>query len=108
MLRDMKSDLSSKQVFAIAAIASGKSQAEAAVIVDVTPQTICKWMQKPEFRECIDNYKTNMLVETQDKLRGLTTLAVATIGGILENSKNERIRFEAAKYIIDRINVYLL
>jgi len=97
--------LSQKQIMAAAAIASGKKNSEAAIEVGVTPQTISKWMQIPEFGTLIKDIKLKFLYEAQDALRGLANEATHVLGALLKDSQNEKTRFEAAKYILDTVKI---
>ena len=97
--------LSQSQIMAAAAIASGKKNKEAAVEVGVTPQTISKWMQIPEFGALIRDIKIKFLYEAQDALRGLANEATSVLAALLKESSNEKTRLEVAKYILDTVKI---
>jgi hypothetical protein len=100
-----ESTLSSNQMIAASLIALGEAKKKAAKAAKVSPQTISTWMQHSEFLRVIENLKIDILREAQDKLRGLTTEAVATIESLLRDSENERTKFDAAKYILDTAKI---
>jgi hypothetical protein len=97
--------ISPKQIIAASVIATGSNKKEAAIAANVTPQTISKWMQLPEFEALINQIKLDLLKEAQDKLRGLVSQAILTLASLIKDSENDRIRLETAKYILNTINI---
>lgn len=69
---------------AVALIMAGKSQAEAAREVGVTPKTMVEWMRDPEVRERIDEAAASVIGAAREKL--------------------ERAAVEAAQSLIDAAN----
>lgn len=101
----MDSELTPKQIIAATVIASGKTKKEAAELVEVTPQTISKWMQIKGFEELMNNLRVVTLYEAQDQLRSLAKNATNVLADLLSKSKNERVRLDAAKYLLDTIKI---
>ena len=97
--------LSPKQTIAAAKIAVGESQQEAAKAAKVTPQTVSEWMQQPQFRAVINQVQLSLLFNAQDKLRGLVLSAIDNLSQLLKESKNENVRLDAAKYVLDTVRI---
>jgi hypothetical protein len=97
--------LPANQIIAASLIAIGETKKEAAKAAKVSPQTVSGWMQSPDFIALISTIKTDILREAQDKLRGLATKAVTTIASLMEESEAEKVRLDAAKYILNTIRI---
>lgn len=98
-------ELSSKQLLVAAAIAMGETHKQAAGKCGVTPGTVSKWMQDLRFKAKINEIQLNTLLEAQSKFRGLACTATKTLETILEKSKSEKMKLEAAKYILSTIQI---
>lgn len=83
----------------------GESHKQAAKIAKVSAQTISEWMQQPAFKAKINEIQLDTLNEAQGKFRGLACSAVANLEKALTESKSERIRLEASKYVLDRVQI---
>ncbi len=99
--------LSPKQVRAAILIGYGSSKITAAndKSVKVSPPTISEWMHNPEFVALINRSKRALMEETQDMLRGNLADAVESIRTLLTGAKNEKVRLEAAKFIIESAGI---
>lgn len=75
-------------------ITSNKTQKQIAKEIEVSEKTICEWKKQKEFKEKIDeNIKGNfssLAIDAQKELKKLL------------KSKNENIRIQAVKDILDR------
>ena len=94
-----------KKLIAAEAIAHGESHKHAANLANVTPGTISDWMHDSDFRAKINEIAFDRLNQSQDKFRSSGMLAVNTMNDIMANSKSDKARFEAAKYILDTIQI---
>lgn len=101
----IESTLPSNQMIAASLIAIGETKKQAAKAAKVSPQTISTWMRYPEFVAVIEGIKYDSLYEAQDRLRGLAAEAIACLASLLKESDNEKVRFDAAKYILDTIKI---
>ncbi len=97
--------LTSKQMLAATQIALGESHKQAAKIAKVSAQTISEWMQYPEFKAKINQIQFNTLCDAQSKFRGLALSAVNVLGKIMAESTSERMKMDAAKYILETIQI---
>lgn len=97
--------LNPKQVLAATAIAMGESHRQAAKVAKVIPGTISEWMQDPEFKAAINQIQLDIMNEARDRFRGLALSSIAALEDILKSSKNERMRLDAAKYILSTIDL---
>ncbi|MCP4721541.1 MAG: hypothetical protein GY860_18955 [Desulfobacteraceae bacterium] len=82
-------------------IAHGIKKQAAAKEVGVKPPTISEWMQNPEFVALINRIKKELMEETRDMLRGNISVAVKSIRSLIIDAKNEKVRLEAAKFVIE-------
>lgn len=101
----MDYNLSSKQTQAAILISFGESKKSAAEHVGVTPQTISEWMSNPSFEATINRYKKSFLHDIQDKLRQSLLPAVETLSDLMDNSENESLKFQVARFIIEKSNI---
>lgn len=97
--------LTPKQTLAAMAIAMGESHKQAAKSAKVTQGTISDWMQNPEFKARINEIQLGIMNEARDRFRGLALSAIATLESILASSKSEKMKLEAAKYILSTIDL---
>lgn len=97
--------LSPKQILAASQIAVGESHKQAAKIAKVSAQTISEWMQYPEFKAKINEIQFNTLCDSQNKLRGLALSAVNVLEKIMAESSSERMKMDAAKYVLETIQI---
>lgn len=95
----------SNKLIAITVIALGGTHKEAAKKANVTPGTISEWMHDPAFKAKLNEIKLENLTQAQDKHRGLAMSAVNTLADIMCNSKSDKARFDAAKYILDTVQI---
>lgn len=101
----VKFELSGKQVTVATLLAFGESQKHAAETVKVTPGTISVWKRDPAFKAKINEIQLNAILDTQSKFRGLAFPAVKVLKDILKKSKSEKMKLEAAKYILSTIQL---
>ena len=101
----MMEKLTPKMIIAASVIAIGHSQKAAADKAGVTEQTVSEWGRKPEFKALINQVKLQLLYDAQDKLRGMVLEAVKVISRTMNSSESEKLRFEAAKYVLSIINI---
>jgi hypothetical protein len=97
--------LSPKQMLAASQIAVGDSHKQAAKIAKVSAQTISEWMQHPAFIAKINEIQLNTLNESQNRFRSLASNAVAVLEGIMAESTSERLKMDAAKFILETIRI---
>lgn len=99
------SNLSSKQLIVALYLAMGMKKADAATKGDVTAQTVSKWEKLPAFEAKKNEYRHQLFEEAQVQFMNLLGDAVSTLDDIMKNASSEKARLEAAKYILDKLQV---
>lgn len=92
--------MSAKQVKAIFELANGKSQAEAAKAVGVSPQTLCKWAAIPEFQNLVQDLIAQRSMSADDYMQHKRMQAVRTLTSLMENAP-PATRLRAARALLD-------
>ncbi len=77
-------------------IAMGESQKQAAKIAKVSEQTVSEWAQRPEFKATVNRLSQRIIKDAQDEMRRLA---------VMNESSNDKVRMEAAKYVLETINI---
>lgn len=98
--------LKPNQLIAALEIATGKDKNKAAKSANVTPQTISQWIKEPAFEAKVNEYQLNLLNEAQAKFKHLAGEAIDTLEKILKNSKSDKAKLEAAKFILETIQIF--
>jgi len=108
----MPGKLEPKKERAAQLIAAGVSQVSTANHSDigVTKQTMNRWCHEPEFQARIEELRTDTGKATQEILEGGQRLAAKVIvdtvqGHIDPEPKIAKLRFDAAKYVLDLLKV---
>lgn len=86
----------------IAALASGKTQVEAAEIAGVGRHTVIRRLQDPEFKGRVDAMKAEVVSQITDKIMALALRAVHTMGELMDPDKPPGVRRAAAADILNR------
>lgn len=100
-----ETSLSPKQILGANAKAMGETNKQSAKIAKVTPGTFSEWMQNLEFRAKINEIQQTSLEQAQSKFRNLAFSAVTTLTQIMAESKSEKMKLDAAKYVLDTIQI---
>lgn len=95
----MKLDVNPQQEQVLNFMLSGRTQTEAAQLVNVSRETITRWLSDDRFSSELDRRRTELWQNHRDRLSGLLGDALAEIESLLQ-SDDERIRLDAAKTII--------
>ena len=101
----VKFELSGKQILVATLLAFGESQKHAAERAKVTPGTVSVWKRDTEFKAKINEIQFNAILDAQSKFRSLALPAAKALEELLENSKSEKTKLEAAKYILSTIQL---
>lgn len=94
-----------KQRIFASKISSGMSQKEASNAVDIAEQTGSKWAKKPEIKAVINQLNQKLIIDTQDEMRRHGLTAVRCLVSVMNDSKNDKARVEAAKYVLEKIGI---
>jgi intergrase/recombinase len=82
------------------------SQTEAAKILKINKQTVCRRASQPEFKEKLSQYRKQILENTSTKIINATLKAVDVLDSLLE-SKNEMTKYSAASRLLSLAGDYL-
>ncbi len=92
--------LSANQLRAVLELANGKTQAETAKIVGVSPQTVCKWASMPEFQNLLQDLIAQRTMTADDYLQSKRMQAVRVLTSLMENAP-PATRLRAARALLD-------
>lgn len=79
--------LTETQVLALAELARGRTQREAADAVGVSDRTIRNWMGLPAFQAALREARATLLAETSTLLHSAAGAAVRTLREVMEDSR---------------------
>ena len=97
--------LNGKQLKAARMLAEGdKTQKEIAEELKITPQTMVRWKQLPEFKEKVAEFLDELLDDQKKELKRLSKKATRTMEKLLD-ARSEMVRYQAAKDILDRVGL---
>lgn len=99
------SNLSEKQVQAIAHLATGMRKKDVAQKLDVTPETISNWLAKPDFYKELNQVKLDALKATRDQMQALATTAVQTFSHLMTDAQSDAVRLKAAHTVLETIGI---
>ena len=85
---------------ALAALAVGASQEQAATAAQVEPRTIRRWLRTPEFRRDLDLLHDISIRQALAKLVSGLTSAVDKIAGLVETGDSDSVKLRAAEMMI--------
>lgn len=93
--------LTRKQELAIAALLEQPELTLAARAVGVSPVTLWRWLQKPEFKEAYKAAKRQLVEGAINRIQTATGKALDTLLEIMGSGEKESARVSAAKTILD-------
>jgi len=79
--------MNEKQQLAIQLLSTGKTGAEVAEQLQVTPKTVSIWRQDPEFRAELNRQLLDIKTAHSERLRSLCATALQTIENCLKDEK---------------------
>ena len=92
--------LSAKQLRAVLELANGKTQAQTAQTVGVSPQTVCKWAAMPEFQNLVQDLIAQRSMTADEYMQHKRMQAVRTLTSLMENAP-PATRLRAARALLD-------
>jgi len=105
---DNTSRFTPKQNEAIALLARGSTQEQAAQGVGVTRQTINGWMKKPDFQLAVDQYSQKSIARREKTVESLMSSleveALRTLQELMQNAQKESDRIKAAQVVLSHQN----
>ncbi len=90
---------SNARAVAIAALAAGLTQAEAAERAGVSERTLRRWLKDPEFAQALADAQAQAGAEVLKQVTAAITAAVDTLQGLLQE-ESPSIRLQAAKALL--------
>ncbi|MGB9663240.1 MAG: phBC6A51 family helix-turn-helix protein [Moorellaceae bacterium] len=93
--------LTRKQEQAIAALLEQPELTLAAKAVGVSPVTLWRWLQKPEFKEAYEAAKKRLVEGAINRIQAATGKALDTLLEVMGSGEKESARVSAAKTILD-------
>jgi len=79
--------MNEKQHLAIQHLSTGKTGAEVAELLQVTPKTVSTWRQDPEFKAELNKHLLDIKTAHSERLRSLCATALQTIENCLNDEK---------------------
>src|SRR3974390_3168833 len=78
--------LGAKKEAAILALLSQRNVEEAARVAGVTPRTLYRWLQEPDFNAAYRNARRAAFSQSIARLQQMSTAAVSTLGKVMVDS----------------------
>lgn len=98
--------LTTKQAQALPFLARGMSGIEVAKTVGVQATTVSQWLNHcPEFSTSLERLRDRVTSESMQALQSTVALAVDEVRRILTDGKNETVRLNAAKFVIEQFGL---
>ena len=94
-------DLTPKQIQALPLLARGMLAAEVATKIDVSPQQISAWKKVPAFSKALGRLRQEQLYSAIAHVQALTRVATAGLERIIAETKDDKTRLEACRYVLD-------
>ena len=94
------SDLNPNQIKAATLLVSGMTGKDVASAINCTPETICHWKRKTEFKALLKSLRIELLEEGRERIRSSVAVAMDTLRDIMANSENQEVRRKAAMDIL--------
>lgn len=92
--------LSAKQLRAVLELANGKTQAQTAQIVGVSPQTLCKWASLPEFQTLLEDIIAQRTMTPEQYLQRQRMKAAQALVSLMRDAP-PATRLRAAQAVLD-------
>ena len=97
-----KAKLGRKKEEAILALLSQRNTEEAARAIGVTPRTLYRWLQEPDFSAAYREAKRSAFSQAIARLQTMTTAAVSTLGKVMvDQAAPAASRVRAASSVLD-------
>lgn len=99
----IKTELSPQQARLIQLLLAGKSQNEAAAELGVSPRTITRWMELPQFTQEYKHIKTDLASQVIGEINKLFPKAIKALEDSLTCNKAPMVKLQAASMVLERI-----
>lgn len=100
--RVSEANLTPTQILALAELAAGKTQAEAAAAARVTDRTVRLWLNQPLFAKCLRERRAELWTMCTNRMHADANVALETLRKATQNGEaREWERVAAAKTIVE-------
>ena len=93
--------LTPKQLQALPLLARGTLATEVASQIDVSPQQISSWKKDAVFCKALSRLRSEQLYSSIAHVQALTRVATTGLEKIITEAKDEKVRLEACKYVLE-------
>lgn len=94
--------ITAQKQLAIDLLLSGEKKVDIADKVHVTSKTIYEWLKDPEFNSALEAQKKEVVTYADTYLKARTKTYLEKMDDIAMHSKDEKQRFQALVYLLDR------
>lgn len=98
----MSEPLKPKQIELIQLLIAGKSQTEAAQLLEVGLTTIQRWMALPHVKQAYEELSTNLSLQVKERIDRLSDKALTALEDSLQ-CKSSLVKFQASTYVLERV-----
>jgi len=98
----MNEPLKPKQIELIQLLIAGKSQTEAAQILDIGYATIQRWMALPHVKQAYEELSNSLSLQVNERINQLSNKALAALEDSLQ-CKSSLVKFQASTYVLERV-----
>ncbi len=92
----------SRELVVIEALGSGKNQKDAALNAGLSPRTVARWLETPEFRVRVSAYREQILETQASRLGVVMSEAVDTLSELMQRSSPPAVRLGAARAVLEQ------
>lgn len=97
----MNIGLTEEQSKMIDLLIKGRNITDISKLVNKSRTTIYNWMELPEVKEELENRRTEMKKAAKDRIATEANSCIDEIVDMAHNCKDNRIRFQANRYLVD-------
>lgn len=92
-----------EQIQMLQLLVLGKTQAEIAAELGVSPRTIIRWLELPFVQEAYETLKADMARVVQREIEKLASTAISALKDSLTSARAPMVKFSAATYVLNRV-----
>ena len=94
-------ELTPKQEKAAVLLIAGKSGVETAKALDISPETVCKWKQIPEFEALMNQLRGDAMESARETIRSTAKTAADTLRSLVTGAESESVRLRACVHLLE-------
>ena len=100
---DTRTPTGKREVTVIAALAAGKTYAQAGRDAGLSRATVSRRMSDPEFRATVQQARSQLLEQATGKAASVATRAIQTLSALLGPQNPKPIRLGAARAVLEHV-----